>query len=200
MIKEYILKLTKEEKKVCLNNWGNKEYKELIFKANLPLALHIAKKYHVDGIEYDDIEQMAIIGLWKGIMSYKLEKNVPLSSYCGRCINNEIGMYIKKEQPRIEMIGSRLSDPIGSNDGHEQTIEDTLFDEDDQYSRIESVDYMRYLFKGLKEDEVDIISKMYIQDVPQKKIVEEYGCSQSNIAKKARIGKNKIKQKLEVMI
>lgn len=196
MIREHVIKLTNKEKKDCLNNWNDKKSKDLIFRANIPLALHIAKKFYDTNIEPEELQQLAIIGLWKGINSYKVEKKVAVSTYCGRCINNEILNHIKKENDRLKLIESNLSEVIGTNDGHEITIEDSIFDECNHYEKIEEVDYIEYLFKGLKDVELDIITKMYLHDIPQKKIVEEYGCSQSNIARKVMSAKSKIKQKL----
>ena len=76
---------------------GDKEsFNELVLH-NLCLVKHIMK-LNFKNYEYDkeDIFYTGIIGLIKAIQTFDLEKNIKFSTYAGRCIMNEILMFIRK--------------------------------------------------------------------------------------------------------
>ena len=105
-----------------------KRAKNTLVEHNLRLVAHIVKKYHHPDVE--DLISIGTIGLIKGIASFNSKKGVRLSTYCSRCIENEIRMHLratKKHNSDVSMQDSARSD----RQGNKITLEDRLADDSD---------------------------------------------------------------------
>lgn len=89
--------LTVEEEKKCLERLknGDEEARNILIEKNLRLVAHVCKKYASTNVEQDDLISIGTIGLIKGINSFEVSKNVKLSTYVSRCIDNEILMHLR---------------------------------------------------------------------------------------------------------
>lgn len=89
------------------------------------LVAHVCKKYAAANVEQDDLISIGTIGLIKGINSFKLDKNVKLSTYVSRCIENEVLMYFRSSKKTNAEVS--LEDPIGKDkDDNTITLQDVL--------------------------------------------------------------------------
>ena len=88
---------TEEEAYVLsqLDTRRGEEAKTLLIERNLRLVVYIAKKFESTGIGIEDLVSIGTIGLIKAINTFKADKNIKLSSYASRCIENEILMYFR---------------------------------------------------------------------------------------------------------
>ena len=119
--------LSQEEEKIYLQKLkdGDEEAKNILIERNLRLVAHVCKKYSSTNVEQDDLISIGTIGLIKGINSFELSKNVKLSTYVSRCIDNEILMHLRA----TKKIGAEVSleDPIGKDkDDNTVTLQDVL--------------------------------------------------------------------------
>ncbi len=82
--------LTIEEEKQYLQKLkdGDEEARNILIERNLRLVAHVCKKYSSTKVEQDDLISIGTIGLIKGINSFEPTKNVKLSTYVSRCIDN----------------------------------------------------------------------------------------------------------------
>lgn len=82
--------LTDEEEEKCIRKMqeGDKEARSKLIEHNLRLVAHIVKKFEHDINIQDDLISIGTIGLIKGIDTYSSNKNVKLTTYCARCIQN----------------------------------------------------------------------------------------------------------------
>lgn len=67
---------------------GDVQAREKLIEHNLRLCAHIARKYTVPGCDADDLVSIGIVGLIKGVNTFKPESGTQLSTYCARCIEN----------------------------------------------------------------------------------------------------------------
>ncbi len=74
--------------------------RQLLIKHNLRLVVYIAKKFESTGINIEDLISIGTIGLIKAVNTFSPEKNIKLATYASRCIENEILMYLRKNQNR----------------------------------------------------------------------------------------------------
>jgi len=119
--------LSTEEEKIYLEklNQGDEDARNILIERNLRLVAHVCKKYASTKVEQDDLISIGTIGLIKGINSFNLAKNVKLSTYVSRCIDNEILMHLRA----TKKIGAEVSleDPIGKDkDDNIVTLQDVL--------------------------------------------------------------------------
>ena len=104
---------------------GDVKARETLIEHNLRLAAHIARKYTVPGFDQDDLISIGTVGLIKGVNTYKPGSGTQLSTYCARCIENEILMCLRASQKRKGEIS--LHEPIGTDgEGNEITLIDVL--------------------------------------------------------------------------
>ena len=74
----------------------NMEARSKLIEHNLRLVVYIAKKFDNTGVGVEDLISIGTIGLIKGINTFNPTKNIKLATYASRCIENEILMYLRK--------------------------------------------------------------------------------------------------------
>lgn len=103
---------------------GDMKARELLIRHNLRLVAHIVKKYSSAG-EADDLISVGSIGLIKGIETFEYGKGSQLATYCAKCIDNEILMYIRANKKHRSAVS--IGEPVGTDkDGNEITLMDIL--------------------------------------------------------------------------
>ncbi len=117
------------------------QIKTLLVEHNLRLVVYIAKKFDNTGIGVEDLISIGTIGLIKAINTFNPEKNIKLATYASRCIENEILMYLRRNnKTKMEV---SIDEPLNVDwDGNELLLSDILGTEED------------IIYKGI-EDEVD---------------------------------------------
>lgn len=124
-----------EEKYINLMETGDKEARNILIEHNLRLVAHIVKKFNPPLTLTDDLISIGTIGLIKGIDSYKKNKNIKITTYAARCIENEILMYLRKNnKKKIEV---SFDEPLNIDvDGNELLLSDVLGTENDEIYKI----------------------------------------------------------------
>ncbi|MGN0132730.1 MAG: RNA polymerase sporulation sigma factor SigE [Lachnospiraceae bacterium] len=168
------------------------EAKAVLIEHNLRLVVYIAKKFENTGIGVEDLISIGTIGLIKSINTYNPEKNIKLATYASRCIENEILMYLRRNnKTKLEV---SIDEPLNVDwDGNELLLSDILgTDEDIIYRDIES-EVERKVLKSaiskLSERERTIINLRFGLDtedgeeLTQKEVAGMLGISQSYISR-----------------
>ena len=91
-------KLSKEERKELFKEYAetkDNEIRDILIKEHLYIAEILSKKYAGRGIDYDDIYQVASIGLIYAIERYDLSKGYEFSSFATPTIIGEIKKYFR---------------------------------------------------------------------------------------------------------
>lgn len=169
---------------------GCPEAKQLLIEHNLRLVVYIARRFENTGVNLEDLISIGTIGLIKGISTYRRDKNIKLATYCSRCIENEILMFIRKIScQRVEV---SLEEPINMDyDGNELLLSDILgTDEDVVTGHLEDdVDLalLREALQQLSDRERQIINMRFGLDgkreLTQKEVAQQLGISQSYISR-----------------
>ena len=79
-----------------LGTEGEKQAKSELIEHNLRLVVYIAKKFDNTSVGVEDLISIGTIGLIKAINTFNPEKNIKLATYASRCIENEILMYLRR--------------------------------------------------------------------------------------------------------
>ena len=82
-----------EEKYINLLEQKDKDARNKLIEHNLRLVAHIVKKFDQGSADQDDLISIGTIGLIKGVDSYNKDKNIKLTTYVAKCIENEILMF-----------------------------------------------------------------------------------------------------------
>ena len=94
--------LSKEEEEKYINmlETDERKAKSALIERNLRLVVYISKKFENTGINIEDLISIGTIGLIKAINTFKPHKKIKLATYASRCIENEILMYLRKNNSR----------------------------------------------------------------------------------------------------
>lgn len=113
------------------------EAKQILAQRNLRLVVYIAKKFENTGVDLEDLISIGTIGLMKAINTFNTGKNIKLATYASRCIENEILMFLRRNN-RIKGEVS-IDEPLNQDrDGNELLLSDILGTEEDViYKRLE---------------------------------------------------------------
>ena len=90
------LEKMEEENYIKSAQEGDLTSRNKLIEHNLRLVVFLAKKYENTGVDLEDLVSIGTIGLMKGIKTFSMDKNIKLATYCSRCIDNEILMYLRK--------------------------------------------------------------------------------------------------------
>jgi RNA polymerase sporulation-specific sigma factor len=180
--------------------------KSMLIEHNLRLVVYIAKKFDNTGVGVEDLISIGTIGLIKAINSFDSGKNIKLATYASRCIENEILMYLRRNnKTRMEV---SIDEPLNVDwDGNELLLSDILgTDEDIIYRDLENEAEKNMLMKAvdrLSERERTIIDLRFGLNSPdgnemtQKEVADLLGISQSYIS---RLEKKIIKRLRKEMV
>jgi len=184
--------LTHEEEAILLEKLMNKDNdaKNTLVEKNLRLVVYIAKKFENSGINIEDLISIGTIGLMKGVNSYKLDKNIKLATYASRCIENEILMFLRKNNKIRSEIS--IDEPINiDSEGNDLSLSDILgTDIDVIFKSVEDSDNKKVLTTAIRKlnDREKIIMQMRygfngIDELTQKEVADKLGISQSYISR-----------------
>lgn len=140
----------------------------------------------------EDLISIGTIGLIKAINTYNKEKNIKLATYASRCIENEILMYLRRNnKTKMEV---SIDEPLNVDwDGNELLLSDILgTDEDVVYKNIEDEAEIKMLNKAI--DKLSKREKMIVElryglnredglEMTQKEVADLLGISQSYISR-----------------
>ena len=184
--------LSKEEEEYCIKRMqqGDKEARNDLIEHNLRLVAHIVKKFDYKNVDQDDLISIGTIGLIKGVDSFLTSKGNRLTTYCAKCIQNEILMYFRANNKNNKNIS--LNEPVGfDKEGNEISILDILKapkpDFVEEISKKDNVLLLNDYIEVLTDREKDIIEKRYglYGNIPktQKTIAHDMNISRSYVSR-----------------
>ena len=176
-----------EEEKEILAKLGSS-----LIEHNLRLVVYIAKKFENTGIGVEDLISIGTIGLIKAINTFNPLKNIKLATYASRCIENEILMFLRRNN-KVKYEVS-IDEPLNVDwDGNELLLSDILGTDEDVISKglEDEVDrrLLRQALGLLSERERSIIELRFGIDrkdgkeFTQKEVADMMGISQSYISR-----------------
>ena len=168
------------------------EARSRLIEHNLRLVVYIAKKFDNTGVGVEDLISIGTIGLIKAINTFKPDKKIKLATYASRCIENEILMYLRRNN-KVKLEVS-IDEPLNVDwDGNELLLSDILgTDEDIIYRDMENeaeIMLLRTAVNTLTPREKEIICLRYGigrkdgREMTQKEVADLLGISQSYISR-----------------
>ncbi len=184
---------------MCIN--GCQDSRNMLIEHNIRLVVYIARKFDNTGLNIEDLISIGTIGLIKAVNTYKMDKNIKLATYASRCIENEILMYLRKNNKTRSEVS--IDEPLNVDwEGNELLLSDILGTDVDIIGK----DIEKNVEKNLLLDAISKLTKreQHIialrfgivsedDELTQKEVAELLGISQSYISRleKKIIGKLK---------
>ena len=192
------LEKEEEDKLIDLSFNGDMNARNKLIEHNLRLVVFLAKRYENTKVDLEDLVSIGSIGLIKGINTFSKDKNIKLATYCSRCIDNEILMYLRKTKKSKTDISFDESLSFDA-DGNELHLEDILGTDKDIVTKglDDELDkqLLRKELNKLNKRDKEIMCLRYglngYKEMTQKDVAEKLNISQSYIS---RIEKKVIKR------
>lgn len=189
-----------EEEQIKRLKNGDQSARNTLIEHNLRLVSHIVKKYYSVASEQDDLVSIGTIGLIKAIDTFNADKNIKLSSYASRCIENEILMHIRSTKKNS--LDLSLDESIDTDkDGNPLTLMDIMATEDNILDELDlkmNSEKMYGFIGQLSPRERNIIIMRYglngRKPMTQKEVADKLDISRSYVS---RIEKKTIAQLAE---
>ena len=184
-----------EEESAVIESLGSEEdegAKKTLIEHNLRLVVYIAKKFDNTGVGVEDLISIGTIGLIKAINTFNPSKNIKLATYASRCIENEILMYLRRNnKTRLEV---SIDEPLNVDwDGNELLLSDILGTEEDTiYKDLETEVEHKLLLRAIsrlsKREQMIVQMRLGIgtpdgEEKTQKEVADILGISQSYISR-----------------
>ena len=201
--------LSKEEEENLVNKIraGDDSVRTILIERNLRLVVYIARKFENSGILVEDLISVGTIGLIKAVNTFDPEKKIKLATYASRCIENEILMYLR----RNNKVKAEISfyEPLNTDwDGNKLLLSDILGTENDMvYNLIEDEVDKQLLFiamRKLSDREKEIIKLRFgltgKGEKTQKQVADLLGISQSYISRLEKRIIKRLKKEISKMV
>ncbi|GLG01101.1 RNA polymerase sigma factor [Alicyclobacillus hesperidum subsp. aegles] len=184
--------LTREEEQYLLERLpsGDESVRSMLIERNLRLVVYIARKFENTGIHIEDLVSIGTIGLIKAVNTFDPSKKIKLATYASRCIENEILMYLRRNNKLRSEVS--FDEPLNVDwDGNELLLSDVLGTESDTiYRNLEDEVDRELLYDALdklSERERKIMQLRFGlgtgQEMTQKDVADLLGISQSYISR-----------------
>ncbi|MBO1004945.1 RNA polymerase sporulation sigma factor SigE [Pseudogracilibacillus auburnensis] len=184
--------LSKDEEEILLVKLpkGDKAARSILIERNLRLVVYIARKFENTGINIEDLISIGTIGLIKAVNTFNPEKKIKLATYASRCIENEILMYLRRNNKTRSEVS--FDEPLNIDwDGNELLLSDVLGTDDDIITKdLEASVDKKLLFTALLKlsDREKQIMEMRFglaggKEKTQKDVADILGISQSYISR-----------------
>ncbi len=198
------LKEEEEKEYLIKAKAGDIKARNKLVEHNLRLVAHIIKKYYGVSGDQDDLVSIGTIGLIKAINTYDLNKNIKLSSYASRCIENEILMYFRNQKKTSQNVS--LEDAVDTDkDGNALRLMDLLSVEEnfddvlDKKMNLQKIH--KYINDALSNREKEIIFLRYGLDgkkpLPQREVADMMNISRSYVSRIEKKALEKLRNKYE---
>lgn len=184
--------LTREEEQELLIKLptGDEGVRATLIERNLRLVVYIARKFENTGIHIEDLISIGTIGLIKAVNTFNPEKKIKLATYASRCIENEILMYLRRNNKTRSEVS--FDEPLNVDwDGNELLLSDILGTEEDIITKnLEATVDKKLLLDALltlTDREKQIMEMRFgltgQEEKTQKDVADELGISQSYISR-----------------
>jgi len=185
--------LTAEEEEELIERLskGDKSVNSTLIERNIRLVVYIARKFENTGMGIEDLISIGTIGLIKAVNTFDTEKKIKLATYASRCIENEILMYLRRNNKVKTEVS--FDEPLNIDwDGNELLLSDILgTDNDLVYKRIEDEvekDLLQIAMAKLSAREKKIMELRFgintgEEEKTQKQVADMLGISQSYISR-----------------
>ena len=209
---------TRTEKELfeCYKKTGDVKLRNALVGRYAYLAQILAKRFSGRGIDYDDLYQVACIGLLYAVERFDPAKGVKFTTFASPTISGEIKRYFRdkgnfirvprrlyeifSKAHRIRVAsGGEVAEPVLQEsmpqvisierellNGDDMRFEHTLGQTDEGFLMVEEKDFVDNCLKELSEDERQFIQKRYYEEQSQKQIAAQMGVSQMCVSRLER--------------
>lgn len=158
----------------------------------------------IDGVEVEELRDVCTLGFTKALTTFNKKAGIKFSTYCVKCMLNEMYYYLKKEQRKIQNNVSFNKTLSTDHDGNDLTVGDLIADTRPNTVSTESKilnnelrEILLRCIDRLEDDEQFLIIYRYGLDngtiLTQSDIAQKLHMSQANVSKLEKLCLKKLR-------
>lgn len=172
---------------------------EVLFKENTRLVHFIALRYKTSANApyYEDYLQEGMLGLWRACKTFDESKGYKFATYASRCVINQILMYFRKNNRHTSKNVISYDSTIINSNGDTAPLKEFLPDPHslEEFESVEDrLSLSEECLSVLRENERDVLYRVYFLDQKQSDVAEALGCSQSYVSRLQKSALNKLRK------
>lgn len=151
---------------------------------NIPLAIHIAKKYKNSGIEWDDLVSLCYLGLVKAARNFDCMRGSVFSTFAGICMDREVLKELRNQRRHYSSCREiSIETQIGNEEG--STIGSTISDPTNGFELLERRLLLEQLISNTKltNKQRQVLIYYYVYDLRQEPIGNIIGTTQRYVSR-----------------
>ncbi len=203
LFRHRILSVAEAEWLVRRMKEGDPDARSILIRHHMRLLANIAHRFENTGIPFEDLFSIGMIGLIKGVDSFNPNKGSKLATYAGRCVENEILMYLRKSRRRVSEVS--MNEVINVDfEGKEMTLLEILTNDenilDDIVADHERESLLRLVDSLSQRDKkvIELCFGLNGKDTHlQREIAKMMGFEQSYVSRIVRKALLKLRKKIE---
>lgn len=150
---------------------GDVEATDKVLDAYRPLAKYVARSYYLKGADAEDVLQIATIGLFRAVQTYRFDYNTSFKTYATNCMRNLLLDEIRKSKPNEV-------EPLAIDDFEDILPTDTPENAFIEKEASESLENL--LADVLKPMEADVL-KLYMESLSYEEIALQLGIERKKV-------------------
>ena len=179
---------------------GDIALRDEIVSSYIYIAEILSRKFINRGVEYDDIFQVACMGILYAVERFDPDKGVKFATYATPTVMGEIRKYFRDKgnfiriprrlyeifykAEKIKRVSSEISqEEYEAYADGELNFSNLIGIEDSNFLMIEDKDFIKYCMSRLSADERKFIEYRYYDEKSQKEISEIMGISQMQVSR-----------------
>lgn len=156
---------------IALAQNGDVEATDKVLDAYRPLAKNVARSYYLKGADKEDVLQIATIGLFRAVQTYRFDCNTSFKTYATNCMRNLLLDEIRKSKPNEV-------EPLAIDDFEDALPTDTPENAFIEKEKSEDLEHM--LADILKPMEADVL-KLYMESLSYEEIALQLGIERKKV-------------------
>ena len=162
-----------------------------LIKAFMPLIQKRAKTISIPGLDYDDLVQEGLIGLFNALETFDSSRGTSFSTYAATCINNCIATAIKKAARKKHL---PLSGYLSLSEDDETTLISGYTPEDIAIANEEYTALQNKINDDLSDFERDVLA-LYLEGYDYVAVADRLAVAPKSVDNALQRARNKLKKK-----
>lgn len=161
---------------------------------NMRLAYFAAERFRSSGLDMEELQASAFLGLVKAAASYDESKGTKFTTYAMTVMNNELRMMLRRERRHPQCL-SLDKEMLLSGEDRSYALRDVIPSKETGYAEVEHSDLCDSLLAlpRLKDGERQAIRLVVLQGMSQKAAGRLLGVSQESVSRRIKRGIDKIR-------
>lgn len=170
-----MFKQQEEEEIIKQAQKGNRQAIEYLINNNMDIVYAKARYFFIKGLDRDDVIQEGMVGLFKAIRDYRIERAASFRGFAQLCIHRQLVSAIKRanRQKHIPLNSSTSIDKSFDNNENNRSYKEILAsNENGLEERFIYQEQLRMIFKVIDDELTELEKEVFMQYLESKSYQE----------------------------